>query len=780
MMSNVGPIVRGIAGLLLGALALWVSFRKPALAPGVLAWGITICGVLEWWHSFSLIDPVQHNAFWRKAILSFFVGLLLFSAPTLAGTALIILLGGFFVLDGLMKLWVGLRGGATKSFIQWLPAGLFQLALGGFILARWPFTGWQAIGIAIGLHIIAAGWSILTVRQTGDVSKPAIEHRLQRFGLPQHAEAARLYTEVNDAESARRPIDTYWIVTLLLTLFFIHCSRMSVEWTLVGLISPFVAVVGDAFYALLFALVLIIPARKLLMRLTRPIERKGWARLTSRIDQEKDTGLRTGALRRWLSRRLRFDLRMEHAYWSPRQALHQGLFVGLPLSALLVAVNPIWGFNWYFNTENWAAGAWERWVEFRVDDWREAMVRAARDDAGKADDPSFMSVEPAGVLEGDFSFIVIGDTGEGDSSQLVLKDRLIELGKRPDIKFLVVSSDVIYPSGEMKDYEFNFYLPFKGFTKPIYAIPGNHDWYDGNEGFNANFLKPNAARAAMRARVTAEKGVTTTNERRIESHIETAAFLRTEYGVSTAFQHGPYFEIQTPRFAIIALDTGVLRTVDDDQFNWFRGALDRSKGKFVFALLGHPLYAHGHLMDVLEPKFEAVHQLLREHKVPLAMAGDTHDFEYYREPYKIGDEERVMTHFVNGGGGAYLSIGTALDWPKEPALADAAFYPRTDAIIAKFDRETPVWKQPMWFWVKRFNAWPSTPEFMAGMFSNNHAPFYQSFVEVRVELSANRVRLIPHGVHGPLKWRDLQVVGRARPQAAGENDVVEFVLPMTK
>ena len=40
----------------------------------------------------------------------------------------------------------------------------------------------------------------------------------------------------------------------------------------------------------------------------------------------------------------------------------------------------------------------------------------------------------------------------------------------------------------MRDYEPKFYLPFKGFTEsPIYAIPGNHDWYDALEGFAANF-----------------------------------------------------------------------------------------------------------------------------------------------------------------------------------------------------------------------------------------------------------------------------------------------------
>ena len=58
------------------------------------------------------------------------------------------------------------------------------------------------------------------------------------------------------------------------------------------------------------------------------------------------------------------------------------------------------------------------------------------------------------------------------------------------MKFMVIASDVIYPAGAMRDYEDKFYLPFKGFRKPIYAIPGNHDWFDALEGFIANLLEP--------------------------------------------------------------------------------------------------------------------------------------------------------------------------------------------------------------------------------------------------------------------------------------------------
>jgi len=163
------------------------------------------------------------------------------------------------------------------------------------------------------------------------------------------------------------------------------------------------------------------------------------------------------------------------------------------------------------------------------------------------------------------------------------------------------------------------------------------------------------------------------------------------------------------------------------------------------------------------------------------MAGDTHDFEFYREPQGQGHGSSravTMTHFVNGGGGAYLSIGTSLDWPKPPGTADWAFYPGTDAVRTKLERETPAWKRPFWWWLTLANAWPSSPETFSGIFDFNRAPYFQSFMEVRVEGSKNQVRLVLYGADGPLKWRDLQKGGDVVEKGQSLDSAVEFVLPM--
>ena len=61
-------------------------------------------------------------------------------------------------------------------------------------------------------------------------------------------------------------------------------------------------------------------------------------------------------------------------------------------------------------------------------------------------------------------------------------------------------------------------------------------------------------------------------------YIKEAARLRKEFGVSTGLQRGPIFEVQTDRFALIAVDTGVLKTVDSAQWEWLKAALARSRG----------------------------------------------------------------------------------------------------------------------------------------------------------------------------------------------------------
>jgi len=785
--------VAGAVLMALGVLALAAPMAAGRWSLAILGIPLMVLSVVEAHATFASPRRTDATAY-LSSLLAMLAGNLLLLSSALVLGGLLILLIAILVIDGFGKIltvWRKPDAPRAAAVINGL-VGLGCAAL-LWLLSR-IIGAERAIGLVLGAYIAAAGWRMLMApaeAATPDATpKARSAHPDPELGLPPNKTFARLRAEADTASQTVLGADLMWMLTLAAVFLAIHAGRMPISDSLLGISSPFVATAGDVVMTLVFATILILPARLLWRRLTRPVERMAWSlRLGAKAGTAPMNRAANWLIGLWLDGRFNFAMRLREGRASLGAALILVLRLGLAVTAFFVAFNPIWGFSWYFNTESWATGVYQKMTQLRVDPWRVKMIDAVTRVYG-GDGEGLFRVDPGGLQGGgDFSFLVIGDPGEGDASQYSLVSRYLELGRRDDVKFLVVSSDVIYPAGSMHDYEANFYLPFQGFAKPIYAIPGNHDWYDALEGFNANFLEPEAARAAIEARVEADLGLTSTNKRRIDKLMAEAARLRRQYGVHVGTQRAPFFELQSKDFALLAIDTGVLRTVDEKQMAWIERALGRSQGKFTMAIVGHPRFAGGrdlpptaedHDVSDSSGNFAALYRLLASRNVRIAMAGDTHDFEYYREKIAGDAAARVMHHFVNGGGGAYLSIGTALDFAKQPAVEDWAFYPRTDILRGKMDAEMPIWKQPFWYWIKWFSAWPFHIEALSGLFDFNHAPFFQSFMEVRVERSKRRVVLVLNGTHGPLQWRDLQTGGTVLPSGASLDDPVEFIVPMDR
>jgi hypothetical protein len=175
----------------------------------------------------------------------------------------------------------------------------------------------------------------------------------------------------------------------------------------------------------------------------------------------------------------------------------------------------------------------------------------------------------------------------------------------------------------------------------------------------------------------------------------------------------------------------------------------------------------------MNPAFEELHALLRSYKVPVVMAGDTHDLEYYVETPKNNDGH-TMHHFVNGGGGAYLSIGTAMAKSYNMPTEEYAFYPSKAPLVKKIEENTSWYKYPAWWYTKKFDGWPFSAEWLSAAFDYNVAPFFQSFMEIRVERSTNRVRFIPYSQHGRIRWLDITSTPGVRPEKAKMEEWVEW------
>ncbi|MEA2443185.1 MAG: hypothetical protein QOJ12_477, partial [Thermoleophilales bacterium] len=113
-----------------------------------------------------------------------------------------------------------------------------------------------------------------------------------------------------------------------------------------------------------------------------------------------------------------------------------------------------------------------RWFGDTTNDRRRAWMD------GRTEDNPDLLVDRGGEA---ISFLVMGDTGEGDASQYAVVAPA--MARSAGIAFTFIAGDVIYPAGGVNAYDMSFFRPYEKLPGPIYAVPGNHDWYDDLTGF---------------------------------------------------------------------------------------------------------------------------------------------------------------------------------------------------------------------------------------------------------------------------------------------------------
>jgi hypothetical protein len=248
-------------------------------------------------------------------------------------------------------------------------------------------------------------------------------------------------------------------------------------------------------------------------------------------------------------------------------------------------------------------------------------------------------------------FLVLGDTGEGDESQFALVPSLLEVGK--DTHFMVICSDVVYPAGDVNEYRDKFFIPYKGYPKPIYALPGNHDWYDGLNGFMVHFCGAEPSERSL-GRNWILRRLWRKAARVKPEVLECCRTLRPEPEKHLK-QPGPYFAIDTGPLRIVSIDTGINGQLDRDQGEWLRWVSSNSP-KPKILLTGKPIYVDNEYkydQGGIEDGAIKVDDVVRtaEHNYVAAIGGDIHNYQRY--PVRVGN--RKIQYIVSGGGGAYMS-----------------------------------------------------------------------------------------------------------------------------
>lgn len=312
-------------------------------------------------------------------------------------------------------------------------------------------------------------------------------------------------------------------------------------------------------------------------------------------------------------------------------------------------------------------------------------------------------------LPDEFSFIALGDTGEGDSSQMVVVDKFLREGA--DTAFSIIASDVIYPAGRSHEYREKFYVPYRTYGNDIYAVPGNHDWYDELTGFMIHFCDNTRDYTGQRVTIDPKK---------LE---ELRAIRRNRYN-----QPNMYFYMDTRYVRIVCIDTGIKGRIGDQQREWLLRISNDTDQKPKILISGKPIFVNGTFNDSLKDLNEIVNRF----NYLLVITGDTHNFQKYQIPINVNGQQRIVWHLVNGGGGAYMNrthtipnardmrFPTALGIRLENEPADFECYPTRDE-----SREL-------------YGSWllENAPD---ALVDRDQPPYHKSFVKVKVQADGLRV-----------------------------------------
>jgi uncharacterized membrane protein HdeD (DUF308 family) len=101
------------------------------------------------------------------ALLTFVVGLWLIIEPHNGSVTLTLVLGIYFLLMGLTRIVVAFAGRGQPN-AGWIGlSGICGLIIGILVLVKFPSSADWAIGLLVGIDLIFAGWSLISVAQVG-------------------------------------------------------------------------------------------------------------------------------------------------------------------------------------------------------------------------------------------------------------------------------------------------------------------------------------------------------------------------------------------------------------------------------------------------------------------------------------------------------------------------------------------------------------------------------------------------------------------------------------
>lgn len=330
-----------------------------------------------------------------------------------------------------------------------------------------------------------------------------------------------------------------------------------------------------------------------------------------------------------------------------------------PRAIAWLGFKSFWGHVWHLAASVIAT------EDIDARDWMHAdepdvLTRRMADTLGRAREGALSLSEH---LERDVWIDFVADSGDDADVSAAVADMMfrpyeVEGQHLPRGEVLLFGGDTAYPVATELEIHNRVCVPFNrvllerndGVPRVLLGIPGNHDWYDGLDGFSRMFR---ARRGSVDRASVVHDGTQVDRHGQLEHFVEwVEAFRVGDYVTKrptlpligyVPLQSASYFALRlAPNLDLWGIDRQ-LRAVDYTQRGYFMSERAAQRGRIT--MIADPAYAMLDPHDVGQRTLEAV-DIDLERDAPLVLTGDTH--HYCRQ--RFGDAQ----HVIAGGGGAFL------------------------------------------------------------------------------------------------------------------------------
>ena len=166
-------LVPGILFIALGAAAVLMPQASTIAVNAIVGWLLLLSGAVYAWSAFSMHGGWQIAGTVALATLSIVVGLLLVVNPLQGAITLTLVLGVFFLLGGVVKLYSAIRNRHVRGWWWGGVGGIVSLAIAGLVFAGWPGTGTWILGVLVGVDLIFSGATLIALYPALKSAAPA-------------------------------------------------------------------------------------------------------------------------------------------------------------------------------------------------------------------------------------------------------------------------------------------------------------------------------------------------------------------------------------------------------------------------------------------------------------------------------------------------------------------------------------------------------------------------------------------------------------------------------